>query len=442
MFALLRNRDFGLLWLAGLISTAGSFALIVALPLHIYRLTDSTLNTAVTFAASLLPGVLFGSVAGVFVDRWDRRRVMMAADTARALLLLSILVAPDRLGLLYAVAALQGAIGLFFSPAENALLPLLVGEDQLIAANALNALNNNLGMLIGPAVGSMIYAGPGIGGVALVDSATFALSALLISRIASRPRAAAPQPGEGLAAGTAWSRMVSDWRAGLGIVHRSGPLTVIFIANSLGGIAEGVFLTLGLSPLVLDVLEGTPAQVGWLGTAQAVGGLIAGVIVARAGHRLSQRWLFGGGSAVLGLTDTAAFNARLFAGPGTPAVAVAMGCMTLSGFPVVTYYTGRQTLLQNHVVDAYRGRVFGALGAVQGLAMLIGLAIGGLLGEAVNIVLLLSASAMLRVIGGLIAIRWLPRDEGGVKSRDAARETGTVEDELVTVMGQVPDARL
>jgi hypothetical protein len=159
------------------------------------------------------------------------------------------------------------------------------------------------------------------------------------------------------------------------------------------------------------VLKGTPGQVGWLGTAQAVGGLTAGVMVARMGHRLSQRWLFGSGSLVLGLTDTAAFNARLLAGPGTPAVGVAMGWMAFSGFPVVTFYTGQQALVQSHAADAFRGRVFGAMGTVQKFAMLIGLAIGGLLGEAMSIVVVLSLAAMLRVAGGLIAIAWLPRDE-------------------------------
>lgn len=73
MFDLLRVRDFGLLWLAGLISFAGNAALLFALPLHVYRLTDSTLATAGVLAAIVLPGVLFGSIAGVFVDQWDRK---------------------------------------------------------------------------------------------------------------------------------------------------------------------------------------------------------------------------------------------------------------------------------------------------------------------------------------------------------------------------------
>ena len=84
MFALLRIRDFGLLWLAGLISFAGNAAFSIALPLHVYRLTDSTLATAAVSAANLLPRVLMGSVAGVFVDRWDRKRTMVVVDLVSA----------------------------------------------------------------------------------------------------------------------------------------------------------------------------------------------------------------------------------------------------------------------------------------------------------------------------------------------------------------------
>ena len=100
MLAVLRQRDFVLLWLAGLVSIAGDLAFVIALPLHVYRLTDSTLATAATFAASSLPGVLFGSVAGVFVDRWDRKRTMIVADLLRAVMLLPLLLAPDQLGMI------------------------------------------------------------------------------------------------------------------------------------------------------------------------------------------------------------------------------------------------------------------------------------------------------------------------------------------------------
>jgi MFS family permease len=416
MFALLRNRDFGLLWVAGLISYAGDFALIVALPLHIYRLTDSTLATAAAFAASFLPGILFGSIAGVFVDRWDRKRTMVVTHLLRAIILLPLLVAPDSLGLLYLVAAAQGTIGLFFAPAEGALLPTLVGKDRLVAANALNALNDNFGRLIGPTLGSLLYAEAGIGGAALANSASYVGSAFLIGLIAAGARPARVQ--DVAIDATPLKRMVADWRAGLRVVRRDRALRVLVASSSMSNIAEGVFLTLGLAPLVLDVLGGTPAQVGWLGTAQAVGGLIAGMVVIRVGQRIAKRWLIGGGLVGLGLADLGAFNAHRLAAPGTPSVAVAMGWMGLAGFPVVAYGAGRQSLVQEQAPDAYRGRVFGAMGAVQRFALLVGLGIGGVLGDVVGLVPVLSASAAVRVLSGVVALTLLPRDERSPGSQD------------------------
>jgi MFS family permease len=203
--------------------------------------------------------------------------------------------------------------------------------------------------------------------------------------------------------------MISDWRAGLGVVRRDRALSVLFAGSSLAGVAEGVFVTLGLSPLVLDVLGGTPAQVGWLGTAQAVGGLIAGVVLVRIGQRIATRWLLGGGMAGLGMADFGAFNSFRVASLGTPAVGVAMGWMVVAGFPAVAGGAGRQVLVQEQTTDAYRGRVFGALGTIQGVAMLVGFAIGGVLGDAIGLVPVLSASAMLRVLGGLVVLLFLPR---------------------------------
>jgi MFS family permease len=407
MFSMLRNRDFGLLWLAGLISMAGDTALVIALPLHIYRLTDSTLATSGVIASTLLPRVLFGSFAGVFADRWDRKRVMMFSDLSRAIILLPLLLVPDHLILVYAIAAAQGILGLCFSPAESAMLPTLVGEDKLVQANALNSLNDNLAMLIGPPLGAFLYAFMGIGGAALYDSVTYAGSAILLGLIVADTRPKREVNAEII--GSQVKHILSEWRAGLSIVRRDQSLRVVFVSRSLANIAEGVFLTLGISPLVLDVLGGTPSQVGWPPMAQAIGGMLAGVVVIRIGHRLSKRWLFGGGMVGLGLCDFSTFNAFRFAAAGTPAVVVAMGFMTLAGIPAVAGGAGSQTIVQEQTTDAYRGRVFGALSSISGVAMVAGLAIGGVLGDRIGLFPVLSASAMVRVVGGIVALVFLPR---------------------------------
>src|SRR5215207_9823644 len=105
MVRLLRQRNFALLWLAGLVSLIGDWVLVVGLPIEIYNRTSSTLATAGMVLASLVPAVTLGSIAGVFVDRWDRRRLMVIVNVLLAVVLLPLL-AIDALGIWVAYAVL------------------------------------------------------------------------------------------------------------------------------------------------------------------------------------------------------------------------------------------------------------------------------------------------------------------------------------------------
>jgi hypothetical protein len=414
VIATLRHRDFALLWTAGVISVAGDFALGIALPLHAYALTGSAVATGGVFAASLLPRVLLGSIAGVFVDRWDRKRTMVAADLLRAALLLPLLVvgSPDLLWLLYLVRAATGIVGLIFDPAESALLPRLVGEERLVTANALNALNNNIGRLVGPVTGGLLYAGGGLPAVVIVDAASFALSAALIMAIRANAR---PErgydPGHGA---SAWGRMVNEWRAGLRLVGRDRVLRTIFIAVGIGFFGEGTF-GVGFTPLVIDVLEGGAAGAGILASAQAIGGLLAGVLVARAALTLSPRLLLAGGMIGLGLTDLGVANAAMLAPPGPAAMAVGSTFMLLAGFPVVSSSAAQDGLLQTLTADAFRGRVFGALGAIQGVATLVGLTLGAAAIDAIGVVPVVSLGAAMWIVGGLFALTRLSPNVGDAR---------------------------
>lgn len=148
---------------------------------------------------------------------------------------------------------------------------------------------------------------------------------------------------------------------------------------------------------------------GRIGTSRR--GLIAGLIVVRIGHRMTRRWLYGGGSIGLGCADLGAANTRLIASAGTPAVGTAMGWMIVAGSPAVASMAGQQALVQTQTTDAYRGRVYGALISVQGVAFVIGLTLGGVFGDRIGIVEVLSAGALMRVLGGVVAVIFLPRDE-------------------------------
>ena len=167
MIAVLRQRDFSLLWFGGVLSSTGDWLLFIALPFFIYERTGSALATGAMFAAETLPRLLFGSVAGVFVDRWDRKRTMIFADVSRAaiLVLLLMVAAGGPLALIYAVVFVEASLSMLFIPAKNALVPNLVEERQLTAANSLNSMAEDVPTLIGPVLGGALFAVVGLNGL-------------------------------------------------------------------------------------------------------------------------------------------------------------------------------------------------------------------------------------------------------------------------------------
>jgi MFS family permease len=122
VFEALLIRDFRLLWVSRLVSTLGSWLLVVAVPAYVFTLTNSVAATGLTLAAEFLPPMLLGPVAGVLVDRWDRRRVMLIADVLRAaaVLLLLLVREPGSIWLVYLALAVESVGTVVFRPAAQA----------------------------------------------------------------------------------------------------------------------------------------------------------------------------------------------------------------------------------------------------------------------------------------------------------------------------------
>jgi MFS family permease len=215
-----RRRDFALLWFAGLVSMSGDWMLVVALPITVYQLTGSALATGGVLIANKLLALVLGSVAGVFADRWDRKRTMVIANLVRAPILLLLLAvdSAERVWIVYVVAAALSAVGQFFRPAENALLPRLVGEEHLVPANALNALNDNLSRLVGPALGGLVAVWFGLGGVVAADAASYLVAAGLIAAIAATTRQERTTLPDPATVTGIWADVGREWRAGLRLI--------------------------------------------------------------------------------------------------------------------------------------------------------------------------------------------------------------------------------
>ncbi|CAA9563928.1 MAG: Uncharacterized MFS-type transporter [uncultured Thermomicrobiales bacterium] len=400
----LRQRDFALLWFAGLVSLTGDWMLVVALPVAVYRLTGSALATGGVLVANKLSALVLGSVAGVFVDRWDRKRTMVVGNLVRApvLLLLVAVDSAERVWIVYVVAAAVSAMGQFFRPAESALLPRLVGAEHLVPANALNALNDNLSRLVGPALGGLVAAWFGLGGVAVVDAASFLVAAGMIAAIAAPtgpPRTAAKDAAAATRPGAAvWG----EWLAGLRLIRDHPVLRVVFGVFAIASLGEGVMQT-AFWIYVDQSLGGGAREAGWLLSAQAVGGLVgAGVVGARFQTR-SPVALLGWGAIGLGLTDLVLFNYPAV----VPGIWLGMALMTVGGVPATAFGTGYTGALQTEAADAYRGRVFGALGATSALFMIVGAAVAGLATERLGAVAVLTVDSLAYIAAGAFALRTL-----------------------------------
>jgi MFS family permease len=394
MFSVLRHRNFALLWVGQFISFLGDWVLFAALPFYVYDLTGSTLATGAMFMVETLPRVALSSMAGVFVDRWDRRRTMIAADLARAGLILALLLvrSPDYLWALYAVALLESSISQFFGPAKTALAPLLVPESELLAANSLGAASEQLTRLIGPPLGGMLFAVIGLQSIVLVDSASYLISGLLIALIAApRPVAPAPSADPAPARAGVWR----EWLAGLQLVRRDRRLAGLFLTMGPPMIGEGIILVLAVV-YVKQVLHSDASVFGWLLSAQAVGGILGSMVIGRAGRALAPGRLIGLCGLADGLLLLLIFN--------IPVVWIDLGLFALGGVPVVGFFVSVTTLLQEQAPDRYRGRVFGALGTTTALLTLLGMGLAAGLSDRVGIVPMLDVMGALYLAGGLVAL--------------------------------------
>jgi MFS family permease len=410
MLAILRQRNFALLWLGGLVSFVGDWVLFIALPVYVYDLTGSALATGGMFIAQTAPRLLFGSIAGVFVDRWDRRRTMIVANllSASALLLLLLPVRSTAdLWLVYLAAFLQASIALFFQPAESALVPILVGEEHLMHANALTALNWELTRLIAPPLGGLVMALFGLGSVIAIDSFSFVFSAAMIALIvlprAERLRPAAEQHTH---VSGAWRAVWRELAEGLRLVRRDRLVRALFIITGVAMVAEGIINVLGF-PWLKQVLHGDALTRGWMASAQAVGGLVGGLLIGRVSKFLRPAYLIGLSGVVLGLVSLALINVTGLPIDASAWLPAALALKLLQGVPIMGLFVSVDTLLQQSVDDRYRGRIFGAYGAVSALTMLIGQAAASLLGDRVGLVPVLNWMGIMYLLAGICALALL-----------------------------------
>ena len=413
MFAVIRQRNFALLWFGQLASAIGELALFIALPFYIYEQTGSTLATGAVLLASTLPRLLFAPMAGVLVDRWDGEQVMIAADLLRAVVLLVLLLVPyGWVWLIYPVDFLLSSISQFFRPAKNAILPRLVDKERLVEANSLNALGVNLAIVLGPSLGGALLAYTGLVTVVLLDAASFLISAALIALIthtsdgAAKAAATTHDPVTAAAARVVWY----DWLEALTWLRDQHMIMGAFLIAGMGALAQGIINVL-LIAFVKDVLHAGPLEFGWLATAQGAGSIVGSALIAVVGPLVLPQRMVAFGHAAVGII--------LLLLVTFPFLPLALGLSVLQGIPVMALSIGLNVLFQTRTSARYLGRVFGTYEMTQALPQILGMALASIWGHRAGVIPMLEIAAGLYCLAGLAGMAILRSGKSGISNLSA-----------------------
>jgi MFS family permease len=377
--SLWRHPDFLKLWAGQSVSLFGSLLTQFALPLlAALMLGAGAGQMALLAAAEVAPGLLLGFFAGVWVDRLRRRPLLIAADIGRALALASIPVAAAlgalRIEQLYVVAVLVSVCGVFFDVAYPSFLPTLLRRKELVEGNSKLAASESLAEVSGWSIAGVLVQIAGAPLAILVDAATFVVSA--VSLLAIRTKESPPIVEHP----TQRRSMAREVAHGLRFVAADPVRRALAAAgavDTLFGNALGALITLYL---VRD-LRLEPVVIG---VVYAVGGVsaFAGAFLA---PWLARRWsvgrmLFAG----MLIYDLGALTVPLASGPAALAVAVLIVGQCLDAAYTI-YSVTRLSHFQRTTPDRMQGRLHATLRVIEGCATVVGLALGGILGQMLGV---------------------------------------------------------
>ena len=371
---LARNANVRRLWAGQVVSEIGDWLnniAVLALALEIAGPSRQGRAIAIYAIARHLPLFLFGPVAGVTVDRLDRRRVLIASDVVRAALALGFLLAHrfSSLALVYAVGASLFSVSAFFNAAKRATIPVITTDaDELLTTNSLSASTTAATIAIGSALGGLAATFLGRELVFVINAATFLASALIIWRVVLRPR---PRTHVARSAGASLlRRSVLDFRAGLNYVRNDALLAAVFVVAAGWGLGNGVARALYS---VFGARFGVEVAAGWVARPQDFGISILFVAMGLGGvlgAPLARR--FNAGSDSLG---TRMGRSLLFDGCGLvvfsfmPRLWSAAAVLVARELNFAIWWTAQQTIIMRRTENAYAGRVFASYETLTTLMM-------------------------------------------------------------------------
>jgi DHA3 family macrolide efflux protein-like MFS transporter len=385
-FAVFRNRNFALMWMGQLVSTAGSALTSLAASILIFRLTGSALSMGLMLMATAVPTLLVGLMAGVFVDRYDRKRIMIAANLIRAVLVFLIpFLIPFNIAWLYIIVALSSAVGQFFDPAHESVLPEIASEQELAAANSMIAISSFGSTAIGFAASGLIASQFPIQWCFYLDALSFIFSAVCILLIRIAPLQVEGQ--------TTVAAVARNLGAGLQFLFQHTILRSVFAISIVYAIAIGLWNSL-LLPFSLRALHANEFQYGLQEGLTSVGFVIGSLIMASLVDRLREGQWFVISLAGMGLVGAA------YAMSTSIPFAIAM--VMVSGLMIAPFNIARRLVVQRNTPREMRGRVNSSLFVTRDIFLLLGMAAVGL-ADVIDVRVMMLSSALLTLATGALS---------------------------------------
>ncbi len=387
-------RDFRLLWAGSIVSSLGSWLLILAIPAHIFQVTGSLRDTGLTLTAEYLPGLVLGPVAGVVTDRWDRRRLMIGTSLFRAGSVAAMLpgLSPGRYWVLYAALIAGNAGGVLYVPAAQARTPAIVGTGSLLSsANSLNALAGGSMQLIGGPLGGILLTLYGARWLIWADAASYLISAAA-NVMTSRTDATR-------AAGTvSVSDVARDLLDGARAL-RGEPAARALLPVTVLSLAANASLSAVLIPFGVQRLGGSE-HTGFLLSCLGAGVLASGPVLRVLLDRAQVRSLL-----TSSLAGTAAGYVLLFT---SSSLARALPAAVAIGMLGTMSRVVQQTAIQRIIPNAVLGRVSAAFVTGEAAATLSGSVAGPFLAQAVQLTGTAVVAGLLTLSAAALAIRTVP----------------------------------